>query len=349
MPSSVVCLGLRPNRFVEADHDVLGAVDVAGGAGAHDAGVLALRLEGEEGVERRHPVHAGVRDAERVADVVERVGSSRNPKASWAAWSASISAAGRSPMRRIRVSTIFQRLSSLGGAGLVYRAGIPTLRCDGRIEHSGRGADRRPATRWHAIADLGRRSARTVPAILRARWVTFRGRPSRVPGLRRRGPGAARSRVPGPLARQGRGGGPEWRTAPIPARRRLLSEAPTRRGFIRKGSSGEAASGSHGSSRGRPGHHPHRGRMGDRHRVRAARCRVSGLGEVRLTTARVRVMVRSAPRSWRGERTRPLCRSSSGLAVAIARLAPGRDRAPAVAPRSWWWRPRQESNLRPTA
>src|SRR5512137_729658 len=47
-------------------------------------------------------------------------------------------------MRRIRVSTIFQRLSSLGGAGLLYRAGIPTLRCDGRMEHSGRDAHHRP-------------------------------------------------------------------------------------------------------------------------------------------------------------------------------------------------------------
>ncbi len=65
-------LGPEAELPLEAGQDVLRPVDVAGRAGAHDAGVLALRLEGEERVEGRHPVHPRVRDAERIADVVQR-------------------------------------------------------------------------------------------------------------------------------------------------------------------------------------------------------------------------------------------------------------------------------------
>src|SRR5664280_1504464 len=50
------------------------AAAVAGGPGAHDAGVLALWLEREERVEGRDAVDAGVGDPERVAHVVERIG-----------------------------------------------------------------------------------------------------------------------------------------------------------------------------------------------------------------------------------------------------------------------------------
>ena len=71
-PSAVVCFGLTPRLPFDAGQDVLCSVDVAGGPSAHDAGVLALRLEREEGVERRDTVDPRVRDAERVADVVER-------------------------------------------------------------------------------------------------------------------------------------------------------------------------------------------------------------------------------------------------------------------------------------
>ena len=220
LPSVVVCLRLDAEPLVEAGQDLLGAVDVAGGAGAHDAGVLALRLEGEEGVEGRDAVDARVRDARACRRRSGGRRSSRKPNASWAACSASISAAGRSPMRRIRVSTIFQRLSSLGGGWLGVQSGHP-----------------HPPLRWpngalgarRAIADLGRRSARAVPAILRARRV----RSGAVRPESRGCAGVARG-PPGPGSRDH---WPGWsmsrRLSPWPSSVKSPGDVLTRGGFIR--------------------------------------------------------------------------------------------------------------------
>ena len=66
--------GLDLVLLLERLQDLAGALHVAGGAHAHDAGVLALGLEGEEVVEGRDAVDARERHAQRAADVHEHVG-----------------------------------------------------------------------------------------------------------------------------------------------------------------------------------------------------------------------------------------------------------------------------------
>ena len=63
-----------PGRAVaDAGQERLGPLDVAGGAHADDAGVLALGREGEEVVERGDAVDAAGRQLQAVSDVVEEV------------------------------------------------------------------------------------------------------------------------------------------------------------------------------------------------------------------------------------------------------------------------------------
>ena len=55
-PPGVVCPALMPDVLLDVVHDGAGALDVAGRAGAHHAGVPALRLQREEAVEGRDAV-----------------------------------------------------------------------------------------------------------------------------------------------------------------------------------------------------------------------------------------------------------------------------------------------------
>src|SRR5512140_2034375 len=56
--------GLQVEVLLEDVHDLVGPLDVAGRAGADDAGVAPLRLEREEVVERRHAVDLRERQAQ---------------------------------------------------------------------------------------------------------------------------------------------------------------------------------------------------------------------------------------------------------------------------------------------